>query len=109
MGTDHEALEVLYTPGHTPDSISLYLPAENRLFTGDLIYPGSVYLFLPGSKLDEFEQSLQRLKDFIAEKPPGVTFCCGHITPALPAAKLQELDGLLAAIRAKQVTPHVVR
>merc|ERR1712060_602221 len=77
-----ESLEVLYTPGHTPDSISLYLPAENRLFTGDLIYPGSIYLFLPGSRLEEFEASLASLRTFTASLPPGVTLACGHITPS---------------------------
>src|SRR5258708_4983027 len=29
------AIRVLYTPGHTPDSISLY--AEDRVFTGDVL------------------------------------------------------------------------
>ena len=32
------ALKVLYTPGHTPDSISLY--AEDRVFTGDVLLIG---------------------------------------------------------------------
>jgi sulfur dioxygenase len=32
------ALEVLYTPGHTPDSISLY--AGDRVFTGDVLLIG---------------------------------------------------------------------
>jgi glyoxylase-like metal-dependent hydrolase (beta-lactamase superfamily II)/rhodanese-related sulfurtransferase len=32
------ALEVLYTPGHTPDSISLYV--EDRVFTGDVLLIG---------------------------------------------------------------------
>ena len=31
-------VQVLYTPGHTPDSISLY--AEDRVFTGDLLLIG---------------------------------------------------------------------
>lgn len=32
------ALQVLYTPGHTPDSISLY--ADDRVFTGDVLLIG---------------------------------------------------------------------
>jgi len=97
--SDAEALEVLYTPGHTPDSISLYLPAENRLFTGDLIYPGSIFLFLPGSSLEEFEQSLVKLRRFVAERPPGLVLGCGHITHTMEAEQLDELHTLLPAIR----------
>lgn len=31
-----DVLEVLHTPGHSPDSISLYAPAKKALFSGDL-------------------------------------------------------------------------
>lgn len=93
--TDEESLEILHTPGHTPDSISLYLPAENRLFSGDLIYPGSLFLYLPGSSLEDFCQSLQKLRVFIARKPEGLLLSCGHIDPELPAKTLEELYKLL--------------
>jgi len=97
--TEAESLEVLHTPGHTPDSISLYYPAENRIFTGDLIYPGNIFLFLPGSRLEEFDESLCKLKAFLLEKPAGVLLSCGHMTPALKAEKLEELHTLLEAMR----------
>ncbi|CAE7662313.1 MBLAC2 [Symbiodinium pilosum] len=97
--TDAESLEVLFTPGHTPDSISLYYPAENRIFTGDLIYPGNIFLFLPGSKLEEFQESLHKLHGFLGTKPAGVLLGCGHITPSLKAEKLDELHELLSALR----------
>ncbi|CAL1163467.1 unnamed protein product [Cladocopium goreaui] len=112
--TDEESLEILHTPGHTPDSISLYLPAENRLFSGDLIYPGSLFLYLPGSSLEDFRESLHKLRAFIASKPEGCGYfgqfamamqadpnllslllSCGHIDPELPAKALEELYKLL--------------
>ncbi|CAE7912591.1 Mblac2, partial [Symbiodinium necroappetens] len=62
-----------------------YYPAENRIFTGDLIYPGNIFLFLPGSRLEEFDESLCKLKAFLAKKPAGVLLSCGHMTPALKA------------------------
>lgn len=31
-------LKVFHTPGHTPDSICLYYPKDNRIFVGDVIY-----------------------------------------------------------------------
>jgi glyoxylase-like metal-dependent hydrolase (beta-lactamase superfamily II) len=33
---------VIHTPGHTPGSISLYLPAQKRLIAGDTLFKGSV-------------------------------------------------------------------
>ena len=32
-----ESIEVIYAPGHTPDSIALFAHFDNRLFVGDLI------------------------------------------------------------------------
>mmetsp|Transcript_71877 Transcript_71877/g.222187 ORF Transcript_71877/g.222187 Transcript_71877/m.222187 type:complete len:329 (-) Transcript_71877:68-1054(-) len=107
--SDAEALEVLYTPGHTPDSISLYLPVENRLFTGDLIYPGGIYLFLPGSSLEDFAQSLGKLRRFVAGRPPGLVLGCGHITHTLEAGQLDELHELLPAIRDGTAEKRVTR
>lgn len=35
--TREEALEVIFTPGHTSDSIALYYPAEKKIFVGDTL------------------------------------------------------------------------
>merc|ERR1712176_569931 len=102
-----ESLEVMYTPGHTPDSLSLYLPAENRLFTGDLIYPGSIYLYLPGSDLREFAESIDKLRELVESKPRGLVFSCGHITPNLPAASLQELIEVVPTMLACTGAPQI--
>lgn len=37
------ALQVLHTPGHSPGSLSLYLPgSEHRLFSGDTLFQASI-------------------------------------------------------------------
>src|SRR5215471_936825 len=37
------SLEVLHTPGHTPGSLALHLPGEERrLFSGDTLFQGSI-------------------------------------------------------------------
>jgi hydroxyacylglutathione hydrolase len=42
-------LHVMATPGHTPTSVSLYDADRHQLFSGDFIYPGELYAFLPGA------------------------------------------------------------
>jgi glyoxylase-like metal-dependent hydrolase (beta-lactamase superfamily II) len=54
-------LEVLHTPGHSPDSICL-LDKDAKLFwTGDTFYTGAIYVHLPGSDLNAFINSYERM------------------------------------------------
>lgn len=60
-------LEVISTPGHTPDSISLW-DAQNRLlFTGDMYYPGPIFLFRPETDLDAYETSIKKMASLKAK------------------------------------------
>src|SRR5216684_3479738 len=54
-------LEVLSTPGHTPDAISLLDRANGLLFTGDTYYPAPIWLFRPETDLDAYVNSVKRL------------------------------------------------
>src|SRR5256886_9349069 len=54
-------LEVLGTPGHTPDSIALLDRANGLLFTGDTYYPAPIWLFRPETDLDAYVNSVKRL------------------------------------------------
>ncbi len=49
------------TPGHTPGSI--VITAENYIFTGDLLFKGSIgRTDLPGGDMEQMKRSLVRLK-----------------------------------------------
>ena len=70
------SLEVLHTPGHSPGSVSLYLPGENhRILSGDTLFQGSIgRTDLWGGSMDEILRSIQnRLLIFPDETPvfPG--------------------------------------
>lgn len=54
-------LEVLSTPGHTPDSIALLDEQNGLLFTGDTFYLGPIYLYRPETDLDAYVASMKRL------------------------------------------------
>jgi len=55
------ALQVIATPGHTPDSISLLDEKNGLLFTGDTFYPGPIYLYRPETDLDAYTASVKKL------------------------------------------------
>ena len=51
---------VLHTPGHTPGSISLYLPLESRLIAGDTLFEGSIgRTDLPGGDTAQITRSIR--------------------------------------------------
>jgi glyoxylase-like metal-dependent hydrolase (beta-lactamase superfamily II) len=87
------AVQVLWTPGHTPTSVSLYLPDQAMLFTGDFLYPTTLYEFAPGASLAAYVRSADRLLRFL---PPGTRLygahCCRNdAPPRAPWLSLQDL------------------
>lgn len=97
---DHEqidlggrVLEVLFTPGHTPDSVSLVDRKNGLLFTGDTFYPGPIYLFVPETDFAAYTHSIERL----AVLEPRLTLLLpGH---NLPVAEPDLLTRLADAVR----------
>ena len=55
-------MDVIYTPGHSPGSISLYLPETKILFSGDLLFKGGVgRTDLPGGNGSQLKESIKNL------------------------------------------------
>ena len=54
-------LEIIHTPGHSPDSISLFDTKANILFAADFIYPGPLYGQVPGANLADYLKSAEVL------------------------------------------------
>lgn len=54
-------LEVLMTPGHSPDSLCLFDRQGRLLFTGDTYYPAPLYAHLLGSDFSDYRISAHRL------------------------------------------------
>jgi glyoxylase-like metal-dependent hydrolase (beta-lactamase superfamily II) len=95
-------LHVLYTPGHTTDSISLLDEAAAYLFCGDFVYPGELYAFLPNSGLGDYLQASETVLDAVS---PAVRIFPAHRlappgAPELVIADVAALGTALAAIRA---------
>ena len=95
-------IEVIATPGHTPDSISLFDRANGLLFTGDTYYPGTVWLYRPETDLAAYGNSVRR----IAALRPEVKLVLGaHNVPVAPPSVLENLAGSFEKVQAGQVQP----
>jgi glyoxylase-like metal-dependent hydrolase (beta-lactamase superfamily II) len=62
------SLQVLHTPGHTPDCICLLDQARRQLFAGDTMATGPLYAHLPDSDLAAFTRSTRRLADEVTHQ-----------------------------------------
>ena len=60
-------LDIIPTPGHEPAHIMVYDARTRLLFSGDMIYPGRLYVPVP--KFGEFHASVDRLAAFAAKHP----------------------------------------
>lgn len=83
-------LQALHTPGHTEGSTSFYFPTEGILFSGDVLFAGSVgRVDLPGADPAAMERSLARL----AALPPATVVYPGHGPATTIGAELRWLRG----------------
>ena len=54
--------EVIYTPGHTDDLISIYFKDEKALFCGDFIFKGAIGRFdFPESNFKDMQNSIKKI------------------------------------------------
>ncbi len=92
-------LEVISTPGHTPDAICLLDRANGLLFTGDTYYPGPIWLYRPETDLDAYVNSVKRL----AELAPELKLVLGaHNIPVAQPDVLPKLVEAIQAVRSGQ-------
>ncbi|TAK70885.1 MAG: MBL fold metallo-hydrolase [Actinomycetota bacterium] len=102
-------LHVVGTPGHSSDSVSLWLPADDAVLTGDTVLGrGTTVVAHPDGDLAEYLASLHRLRDLAAEH--GLRRVLPGHGPALPdpvtllddylAHRAARLDQVRAAVAA---------
>ena len=115
-------LDVIPTPGHEPAHVMVYDARTRLLFSGDMLYPGRLYV--PLNQFDAFRASADRLADFAATHPirallgahiemtttPGQDYPMKAATHpsehglALPPSSIDELQKAVATAK----TPPVV-
>lgn len=78
-------LQVVYTPGHTQDSVIYYDANENLAFVGDTIFKGSIgATHFPGGDIRQLQQSIIRK---IFTLPDNTVLYSGHSDPTTVIAE----------------------
>jgi glyoxylase-like metal-dependent hydrolase (beta-lactamase superfamily II) len=92
-------LEIIATPGHTPDSICLLDRDNGLLFTGDTYYPGTIWLYRPETDLDAYVASVKKIAALAAD----LKLVLGaHNVPVAQPSVLPRLVAAIEAVRAGQ-------
>lgn len=94
-------IEVIAAAGHTPTSVVLFDPASHQLFSGDFIYPTTLYAFLPGASINAYRDTASRLLDSLpADTTIWSAHCCrAGEAPSAPWLSMQDLRDLHSALQ----------
>jgi hydroxyacylglutathione hydrolase len=75
----HYEIDVLPTPGHSPGHVTFSIPDEQAIFSGDVLFQGSVgRTDLPGGDWATLLESIRSLVDAL---PPETAVYPGHMGP----------------------------
>ncbi len=61
MDIGNRKINAIHTPGHSPGHICLYESDRGYIYTGDLIYRGTLYAFYPSTDPVDFKMSVARI------------------------------------------------
>lgn len=100
-------VEVVHTPGHSPDSVSLWEPERARLYAADFVYRGALYAQTPGASLTQYIAVCQQL---IEKLPENVEVVCAHGRPEngvddVPVLGYSDLERLLTVLENLVIQP----
>jgi len=91
-------LEILLTPGHSPDSLSLLDSKNQGIFIGDTFYLSSLYAHLPGSDFYDYYDTCAKLSSIAGNFE---NIFPSHRKTAIPSSYLNKLYAAFKEIRFK--------
>ena len=73
---NNKEIKVLHTPGHSPGHVVFYLPEDNMVINGDVLFKGSFgRVDLPGGDLETLKKSIHEV---MFSLPEETLVYCGH-------------------------------
>ncbi len=94
-------LRILHTPGHSPDSVSLYEPGRDLFYAADFLYDGDLYAQVPGASLPEYLAIATSVREQIGD---DTQILCAHGNVAdgdvhsAPIMQRRDLQQLVAGL-----------
>ncbi|MGB9141882.1 MAG: MBL fold metallo-hydrolase [Aestuariivirga sp.] len=105
-------LDVIHTPGHSPDSVSLLDRQAEILFAADYVYPGSLYAQILGADLADYLKTAESLLPILDKE--ARLFCAHgkpdkqrqHRAPMLHCADIADLAEALRKLKKSGEQPE---
>ena len=61
-------IKVLHTPGHSPGHMCFWEKEKGYLFTGDLVYKGTLFAYYPSTDPEDYLKSLEKISELPVER-----------------------------------------
>jgi glyoxylase-like metal-dependent hydrolase (beta-lactamase superfamily II) len=109
------AVRVVTTPGHTADSISLLLPDEKALLSGDMVLGrGTTVVAYPDGQLGPYFESIEKMRALVTDGSVETIWPAhgpvlddaGGVLDFYLAHRRQRLDQVRAALEELKAQPH---
>ena len=100
MDLGGRVLQVIGTPGHTPDEIALLDEKNGLLYTGDTFYQGPIYLYRPETDLEAYVASVRKLAAMI---PHLQLLLPSHNVPVADPGYLPKVVAAMQQVRRGEV------
>jgi glyoxylase-like metal-dependent hydrolase (beta-lactamase superfamily II) len=114
IAIDEEELEVLHTPGHTPDHLVFWHQRTTTAFTGDLVLPGGRVMidWSHGGNLAQYLAALERLlglglRRLLPGHGPEMPDASAVLTAHLEHRRMRERQ-VVAALQANRATVRAI-
>lgn len=95
-------LRVIHTPGHSPGHICIYEEERGYIFTGDLLYQGTLYAFYPSTDPVLIANSIEKLTQLEHVKK----ILPGHHNLDISVSLIREVNAGLQRLKEKGLLHH---
>lgn len=91
------SVQIIHTPGHSKESISLLDSANQLVLAGDYLYPGMLYAFVPGASMQDYLNTA----DVLLASTADLDYYGAHrvAAPGPPKLRRQDLVELKRALK----------